>query len=758
MMMIGSTLAYQTEIKGPVIEESRITGTLTLLDNTVYQVTDSMLRKDSLYLDEKIVPGQDLAIGGVIAAEMGVGLEIAGLSSDAVNGAVLDLDYGIKVPITNLLSNGDASDGTTGYISTSTLAVDAGQFKMTMLSTGATEAFIADQSLVLVANHEYLVRATVTTPRNETVKLRVQNTLGAAHSATANVPLEISEIIIPTALTGYEFYVFPNIGGTLQIGDDVLIDNLTLVDLTETYNAGETPTAAQMDTDFPDWFDGTIENAVWNNIPLGVFNVTESKRNGLYIDIVALDSLQKYDAVSSAYSSTVSQFFRTFSLVYDPRRCIVHAASAVTDYLEIKQNSLSLLVDYKYIDWKVSLTTNTIDTLAVSLTDATKTINIALAKTTASKNTAALIKTALDALYNAGGTEIEQNISRFDYVAHGNWDTASIATGETDIVNFIGGVATTKTTLETYPNYSTAISTNLAVLSGRDLLMWDAQLCSAFVRKNRDDMLEILPLHKSTADRTITKAERYKTQVSDATVKVTAVQMTVNGVVHVVGTTGLTMELRENPFMAQLTSAQVDTALTAILNDITLAEYKPFEMEFIGDPTLQPGDWILIEDAPTTGGDPTSLITHSTWHYRGRHILRGVGRTTATIKPVSQEYKATTALKTEIVTGGGSNADGHYLKLLDGTLICYAHVLSANNSTTGTAYDFPAEFIDTDIAISTGGVGIVSGGTSGAYIVESVVNSTSSYGIKILVVGAGTLSGAADNTPCDIIAVGRWKA
>lgn len=106
----------------------------------------------------------------------------------------------------------------------------------------------------------------------------------------------------------------------------------------------------------------------------------------------------------------------------------------------------------------------------------------------------------------------------------------------------------------------------------------------------------------------------------------------------------------------------------------------------------------------------------------------------------------------------GSNANGYYVKYADGTMICYAKVLSANNSTTGTAYTTPVTFYDTNISITTGGVGIASGGTVGAYIIESAVNSASSYQIKILVISVGALNGAVDNTPCNVILIGRWKA
>jgi hypothetical protein len=111
----------------------------------------------------------------------------------------------------------------------------------------------------------------------------------------------------------------------------------------------------------------------------------------------------------------------------------VKAASAETDKLTVALaagtaaagNALNLL-----------LTTAEDDTLAVTKVDATKTIVVALAKTTAAKNTAELIEAAIQALDTVGGVSVAEATC----TAAGNWDTAAKATGDAAAVAFSGGL------------------------------------------------------------------------------------------------------------------------------------------------------------------------------------------------------------------------------------------------------------------------------------------------------------------------------
>lgn len=139
---------------------------------------------------------------------------------------------------------------------------------------------------------------------------------------------------------------------------------------------------------------------------------------------------------------------------------VVKAASAVTDILTITS---TVALGATANDLNVLLTTAAGDTLAVTKTDGTKTINIALANTTANKNTASNIQTAIQALSTVGGIDV----SAFTCAAGGNWDTAAKATGETGSVDFSGGlspidVITTDLTSPAVPRNVTATTDGTA--------------------------------------------------------------------------------------------------------------------------------------------------------------------------------------------------------------------------------------------------------------------------------------------------------
>lgn len=141
--------------------------------------------------------------------------------------------------------------------------------------------------------------------------------------------------------------------------------------------------------------------------------------------------------------------------------CVVRAASAETDILTTTAPA-TLGATANVL--KILLTTAADDVLAVTKTDGTKTINIALAKTTANNNTAAKIQTAIRALSTVGGV----SVTGFTCAAGEGWDTAAKATGEDEAVSFSGGqtaandVITTDITQPNIPRNITATTDGTA--------------------------------------------------------------------------------------------------------------------------------------------------------------------------------------------------------------------------------------------------------------------------------------------------------
>lgn len=179
----------------------------------------------------------------------------------------------------------------------------------------------------------------------------------------------------------------------------------------------------------------------------------------------------------------------------------------------------------------------------------------------------------------------------------------------------------------------------------RDLLMWSCQIMGAFALMNREGELEIIPIKARASVKTINKAERFNSKVSDFAMKITKVSMQVGEIEYSRGFEGMTMVLEENPLLTGLSEAQINQMLDYFLAQITTVVYVPFNSEIAGDPSLQPGDFVTLAGTGVLGGgDVISLITHSTWKYRGSHSLKGAGKHGLVRGVENQQIKAASSV------------------------------------------------------------------------------------------------------------------
>jgi hypothetical protein len=195
---------------------------------------------------------------------------------------------------------------------------------------------------------------------------------------------------------------------------------------------------------------------------------------------------------------------------------------------------------------------------------------------------------------------------------------------------------------DTYPNDSVTLNipTGDTIKTCRDLVMWVCQAIGCFARIGRLGELEICQ-HHTVSDRTIGKTGRVRTRVSDNTIKITQVTMEIDDTVYSSGTEGMTMTLEANPLLA---ADDVQGVLDNLLTAITAIEYVPHTTELIGDPSFQAGDCIELTDTSSLAVNVTTIITHSTWRYRGTHNIRGAGKT-LTRGLYDQQQKAIAAVK-----------------------------------------------------------------------------------------------------------------
>ena len=828
--MLTSSAAYKTAISASS-RTSRITGTITLTGGTAVPITDADILADSLYVDEMIVPGEDIAIGSAIASEMGLKLVKPDVSPYALDGAEIDLDYQIRIPngLTNLVTNGNFVN-TTGWTAQWS-ALSAASNTLSVTADGTQAAGIAYQNTStasVIGKVIYMkCRVRVTNASCTHIDLIVDGvTAGANQTLVFNNPVngtwyDLSFVATqPADVTGNIAVKLAHYYATSAIanGKVMEVQEIIAIDLTARYGAGFEPTAAYMDALVATWFDGTeyFENVpivsgtvfskvsedsqyfdfsddivpsvvpsgthglyevlftsgaltgqryqlsaagtaswsskdyfvasglptsepdngdtfqvyMWESIPLGIYKINEAKRVDNYINVVAFDGMNIAEVNGRTTGSAgtavkipviLFNFLYTAGFLYN-----ANIKNSLGDRLNVSMDNSTSYNDFN--GWNINLTTNSIDTLAVTTTLSTLTVNIALARTTASKNTAALIQTASDALYNPAGDAMAQIIDHLVYTAMDDWDTATIATGESLKVYLKGGVKTTRAEMDAYANATTSVMTSLSqpfivFTSMRDGIMKCCEAMGTYARMNRDGNIEILPLYHAV-DRTIDKSIRYKTLVSDSLMKVGTIAMDYDGTYLSSGTSSVTMELRKNTILQYLSSVDKITALGEILADITLAEYYPFELEFFGDPSLQPGDWITIADTGNIVDDPLTMITHSTWRYRGRHTLRGVGQVTEYVKPTPQADRATMAVRADL----------------------FSNYPSVRCRATRTAYD-PAsvaaqtalQFTVTATGATLGDIVFVSSSIStGAMVVTANVTSTNTVTVTLFNPNAST--------------------
>jgi hypothetical protein len=179
----------------------------------------------------------------------------------------------------------------------------------------------------------------------------------------------------------------------------------------------------------------------------------------------------------------------------------------------------------------------------------------------------------------------------------------------------------------------------------RDLLMWACQIMGAFARIGKLGQLEIIPIKSKVSSRTISKQERFSSKVSDFAIQITKVTMQIGDTSYARGIEGMILSLEENPLMAGMSEGQINSVLDNILAQITTAIYVPFDAEFIGDPSIQPGDYITLSDTSALGSsDIASIITHSTWRYRGPHNLKGAGKHGLIRGVQNQQVKAVSSI------------------------------------------------------------------------------------------------------------------
>lgn len=164
------------------------------------------------------------------------------------------------LPLTNLVTNGDFSDGSTGWTAANaTFSVVAGEGVMLASAAGGGVSATIEG---LTSGRSYYFAAKV---KSTSSSVRLQfSTTTVSHSGNGQYA-RISEVHVATG----PWHTLSLIDSRSSGWNNVYVDNIIAIDLTAAFSAGNEPTAAQMDAYMADryagsWFSGTAIGSITN--------------------------------------------------------------------------------------------------------------------------------------------------------------------------------------------------------------------------------------------------------------------------------------------------------------------------------------------------------------------------------------------------------------------------------------------------------------------------------------------------------------
>lgn len=198
------------------------------------------------------------------------------ISSTTVQGAIneLDTEKVDKLFATNLVQNGDFSNGTTGWIASSGLmSVLNNTLQATGVGTSTTISIRENRVATILQNgrKEYArVRMRVRDNQAQHIRMRLY---GGLSDTTINTPVQDQWYEVSAIMTGnptseatafVRFQPFATYADSATTNGKVFeIERPLIIDLTATFGAGNEPTKEQMDKlllVYPNsWFNGTVE-------------------------------------------------------------------------------------------------------------------------------------------------------------------------------------------------------------------------------------------------------------------------------------------------------------------------------------------------------------------------------------------------------------------------------------------------------------------------------------------------------------------
>ena len=183
-----------------------------------------------------------------------------------------------KLEATNLFTNGDQSNGTTGWTANSAnLSVVDGL--LSVVTTTDTVSPLLRESVTAIIGHVYYLACKIKPFRtHQPIAYIGGATPTSTVSVTAGTLTRVSfRAVATTATTLQGVYLNANVTTGMSVGSAVGFDKRILLDLTAIFGAGKEPSQAEMDAYlamWPDsWFDGSVNLADTEKIARAVIGL-----------------------------------------------------------------------------------------------------------------------------------------------------------------------------------------------------------------------------------------------------------------------------------------------------------------------------------------------------------------------------------------------------------------------------------------------------------------------------------------------------
>ena len=164
----------------------------------------------------------------------------------------------------------------------------------------------------------------------------------------------------------------------------------------------------------------------------------------------------------------------------------------------------------------------------------------------------------------------------------------------------------------------------------RDLLSYLCMVSACFATMDRHGKLKLVPF-ATESSLAIGKKQRFtNASFSDYTTSFSGIKARFiaeeNYAPYEVGEegSGLILDMGDIPIVRGLPETKY-AVLTDVYDVLKNVSYTPFELETLGNPAIELGDYVRNENVGKDNNSYASPVTYYYWTYRGKHKLRAVG-------------------------------------------------------------------------------------------------------------------------------------